>query len=227
MFYWLCKYIFIGPILRLLYRPKIIGRENLPKEGPFILAINHNSFLDSFFAPLFVPHRVTFLAKDEYFITPGIKGWFMRRFFLGVGQVPINRSGGSASEAALKTGISVLSSGNVLGIYPEGTRSPDGTLYRGHTGVARMALAADVPVIPCGLIGTRDIQPPDRKLPRIKKFTVKYGEPIDLSRYKGKDNDRFVLRSVTDEIMYEIMQLSGQDYEDQYAKRASRTQSTT
>lgn len=222
MLYWVLKYIFIGPFLRLLYRPKVLGRERLPKDGPYILAINHNSFLDSFFVPLMIGPKVTYLAKDEYFVTPGIKGFFMKAFFSGVGQVPINRAGGSASEAALNTGVRILSEGHVLGIYPEGTRSPDGRLYRGHTGVARMAIETKVPVIPCGLRGTHDIQPPDRKLPKVKKFSIEFGEPIDFSRYEDQADDRFVLRSATDEIMYEIMQLSGQEYTDEYAKRPSQ-----
>ncbi|MFZ1361718.1 MAG: lysophospholipid acyltransferase family protein [Candidatus Nanopelagicales bacterium] len=226
MLYWVLKYIFIGPILKLLYRPKIKGRANLPKSGPYILAVNHNSFLDSFFVPLAVGPKVTYLAKDEYFVTPGIKGFFMKMFFSGVGQVPINRAGGSASEAALKTGVRILTEGNVLGIYPEGTRSPDGRLYRGHTGVARMAIETNVPVIPCGVKGTREIQPPGTKIPRIKRYSIEFGEPIDFSRYEGQESDRFVLRSATDEIMYEIMQISGQEYTDEYAKRPSQRASS-
>lgn len=222
MLYWVLKYIFLGPFLRVLYRPKAIGRERLPKQGPYILAVNHNSFLDSIFVPLMIGPQVTYLAKDEYFNSPGIKGFFMKVFFSGVGQVPINRTGGSASEAALKTGMRILNEGQVLGIYPEGTRSPDGRLYRGHTGVARMAIQAKVPVIPVGVKGTREIQPPDRKLPKIKKLAMEFGEPIDFSRYEGQENDRFVLRSATDEIMYEIMQISGQEYTDEYAKRPSQ-----
>lgn len=226
MLYWLLKYIFIGPLLKLLYRPKIVGRDRLPKDGPYILAINHNSFLDSFFVPLNVGPKVTYLAKDEYFITPGIKGFFMKAFFSGVGQVPINRAGGSASDAALKTGVRILGEGKVLGIYPEGTRSPDGRLYRGHTGVARMALETKVPVIPVGVKGTREIQPQGTKIPRIKRYSIEFGEPIDFSRYEGQESDRFVLRSATDEIMYEIMQLSGQEYTDEYAKRPSQRASS-
>jgi 1-acyl-sn-glycerol-3-phosphate acyltransferase len=220
--YWVLKYILLGPLLRVLYRPKVTGLEYVPAEGPVIMAINHNSFMDSIFLPLMVKRPMTFLAKDEYFITPGFKGFLMRTFFKGVGQVPIDRSGGNASEAALRTGVKVLAGGNILGIYPEGTRSPDGKLYRGHTGVARMALAGNAPVIPVALHGTRDVQPPNKRLPRVRKISINIGEPLDFSRYEGMENDRFVLRSMTDEIMYEIMQLSGQEYSDMYANKAMK-----
>jgi len=220
--YWVLKYIVLGPFLRILYRPKVTGLDNVPASGPVIMAINHNSFVDSIFLPLMVKRPMTFLAKDEYFTTPGFKGFWMRTFFKGVGQVPIDRSGGNASEAALNTGVRVLASGNVLGIYPEGTRSPDGKLYRGHTGVARMALAANATVVPVAMHGTRDIQPADKKIPRVKRVQIEIGKPLDFSRYEGMDNDRFVLRSMTDEIMYEIMELSDQEYADMYASRAKK-----
>lgn len=222
MLYWVLKYVLLGPLLRVLYRPKVTGLENVPADGPVIMAMNHNAFVDSFFVPLMVKRPMTFLAKDEYFITPGFKGFWMRVFFKGVGQVPINRAGGNASEAALVTGVKVLSAGDILGIYPEGTRSPDGKLYRGHTGAARMALAAKVRVIPVGVKGTRAVQPPGKRIPRIKKITIDIGEPLDFSRYDGMENDRFVLRSMTDEIMYEIMQLCGQEYSDMYASKAKK-----
>lgn len=222
MLYWVLKYIFLGPLLRLLYRPKVTGLENVPADGPVIMAINHNSFMDSIFVPLVVKRPMTFLAKDEYFTTPGFKGFWMKVFFKGVGQVPINRSGGNASEAALITGVKVLDSGNILGIYPEGTRSPDGKLYRGHTGVARMALAAHAQVIPVGVKGSREVQPAGKRIPRIRKITIDIGTPLDFSRYDGMENDRFVLRSMTDEIMYEIMLLSGQEYCDMYASKAKK-----
>ncbi len=222
MLYWVLKYILLGPLLRVLYRPKVSGLENVPADGPVIMAINHNSFVDSIFLPLVVKRPMTFLAKDEYFTTPGFKGFWMRTFFKGVGQVPIDRSGGNASEAALHTGVRVLESGNVLGIYPEGTRSPDGKLYRGHTGVARMALAANATVVPVAIQGTRDIQPAGKTIPRVKRLSIEIGKPLDFSRYEGMDNDRFVLRSMTDEIMYEIMALSGQEYSDMYASRAKK-----
>jgi len=220
--YWVLKYILLGPLLRVLYRPKVNGLEHVPGQGPVIMAINHNSFVDSIFLPLMVKRPMTFLAKDEYFTTPGFKGFWMRTFFKGVGQVPIDRSGGNASEAALHTGVRVLDSGNILGIYPEGTRSPDGKLYRGHTGVARMALAAQATVVPVAMHGTRDIQPAGKVLPRVRRVRIEIGKPLDFSRYEGMDNDRFVLRSMTDEIMYEIMALSGQEYSDMYASKAKK-----
>jgi 1-acyl-sn-glycerol-3-phosphate acyltransferase len=218
--YWMFKYILLGPWLRLLYRPQVEGLEHIPKDGPAILASNHLSFSDSFFLPLVVPRHITFLAKAEYFTGTGIKGWLSRAFFSGVGQVPIDRSGGKASDAALNTGLRVLGQDELLGIYPEGTRSPDGRLYRGKTGVARMALEAGVNVIPVAMIGTREIQPAGQKIPRIRRVGIKIGAPLDFSRYEGMQHDRFVLRSMADEIMYELMELSGQEYVDIYAARA-------
>ncbi len=219
MFYWVVKAI-LTPLLRVLYRPWTQGLDAVPEIGPAILASNHLSFLDSIFMPLMVPRRVTFLAKSDYFTEKGIKGRLKRMFFTGVGQVPIDRSGGRASEAALHTGISILREGKLLGIYPEGTRSPDGRLYRGKIGVAKMALEAGVPVIPVAMIGTFDVQPQGRVLPRIKRVGVRFGEPLDFSRYAGLEDDRFVLRSMTDEIMYELMLLSNQEYVDVYASKA-------
>jgi 1-acyl-sn-glycerol-3-phosphate acyltransferase len=223
--YWLMKFVFIGPFLRTIWRPWIEGRENIPSEGPAILASNHLSFSDSFFMPLLVPRKVTFLAKAEYFTTPGLKGWLSRAFFSGVGQVPIDRDDPDASRAALTTGVRVLRAGNLLGIYPEGTRSPDGRLYRGKTGVARMALEAGVPVIPCVMVNTDTIQPTGRRFPRLRpRPGVRFGKPLDFSRYEGMSGDRFVERSMTDEIMYELMQLSGQEYVDVYAAKVKAAQ---
>jgi 1-acyl-sn-glycerol-3-phosphate acyltransferase len=223
--YWLMKYVFIGPLLRLIWRPWIEGRENIPADGPAILASNHLSFSDSFFMPVLVPRKVTFLAKAEYFTTPGIKGWLTRKFMAGVGQVPIDRDDADASRAALNTGVRILRGGKVLGIYPEGTRSPDGRLYRGKTGVARMALEAGVPVIPCVMVNTDTIQPTGRRLPRLRpRPGVRFGKPLDFSRYEGMSGDRFVERSMTDEIMYELMQLSGQEYVDVYAAKVKASQ---
>ncbi|MBV9369349.1 MAG: 1-acyl-sn-glycerol-3-phosphate acyltransferase, partial [Frankiales bacterium] len=167
-----------------------------------------------------VPRRITFLAKADYFTGRGLKGWFSRAFFTSIGQVPIDRSGGRASEAALRKALEILNAGELLGIYPEGTRSPDARLYRGKTGIARMALEAGVPVIPVAMINTFDIQPPGQVMPNIMRVGIKVGEPLDFSRYEGMSGDRFVLRSITDEIMYELMQLSGQEYVDTYATKA-------
>jgi len=218
--YQLLKHIVLGPPLKLLFRPWVEGMDNIPAHGPAILASNHLSFSDSIFLPLMTPRRITFLAKAEYFTERGIKGRLKKGFFAGVGQVPIDRSGGRASEDAIRKGIEILRNGDLLGIYPEGTRSPDGRLYRGKTGIARMALDAGVPVIPVAMINTFDIQPPGQVMPKIMRVGIKIGEPLDFSRYEGMSGDRFVLRSITDEIMYELMQLSGQEYVDCYATKA-------
>ncbi len=219
VFYWVVKAI-LYPVLQLLFRPWAEGAENVPRTGPAIIASNHLSFSDHFFAPLPVPRKVVFLAKSEYFTGRGIKGLFSRAFFSGVGQIPVDRSGGEASERALATGLRVLSAGHLLGIYPEGTRTPDGRLFRGKTGVARLALEARVPVIPCAMIGGFEFQPPGRITPRLRiRPGVRFGKPLDFSRYYGLETDRIVLRAVTDEIIYEIMKLSGQEYVDEYAQR--------
>lgn len=219
MFYWVVKAV-LAPILRLLFRPWAEGTEYVPRTGPAILASNHLSFSDHFFAPLPLPRKVVFLAKSEYFTGRGIKGLFSRAFFSGVGQIPVDRSGGEAGERALATGLRVLASGQLLGIYPEGTRTPDGRLFRGKTGVARLALEARVPVIPCAMIGGFEFQPPGKITPRLRiRPGARFGKPLDFSRYYGMETDRIVLRAVTDEIIYEIMKLSGQEYVDEYAAR--------
>jgi 1-acyl-sn-glycerol-3-phosphate acyltransferase len=221
LFYWVLKTIVLGPVLRLLFRPWVEGEENIPAEGAAIFASNHLSFSDSIFLPLVLPRRLTFLAKSDYFTGRGLKGRATAAFFRGVGQVPVDRSGGRASDAALTSGLKVLRRGEFLGIYPEGTRSPDGRLYRGKTGVARMALEAEVPVLPVAMIDTEKIQPPGRKRPTLGiRVGIKIGAPLDFSRYEGMERDRFVLRSVTDEIMYALMDLSGQEYVDMYADKA-------
>jgi 1-acyl-sn-glycerol-3-phosphate acyltransferase len=217
VFYWLLKGILVGPILRAVFRPWIRGEENIPAEGAAILASNHLSFSDSIFLPLMLRRRVTFLAKMDYFTGRGIKGRLKAGFFKGVGQLPLDRSGGSTSNAALETGLRLLRAGNLLGIYPEGTRSPDSRLYRGKTGVARMALEAKVPVIPVAMIGTDKVQPIGRIVPHLGRVGIIIGRPLDFSRYEGMQDDRYVLRSITDEIMYELMELSGQEYTDIYA----------
>jgi 1-acyl-sn-glycerol-3-phosphate acyltransferase len=219
VWYWIVKAI-LTPILRTIFRPKVEGLEHVPADGAAILASNHLSFSDSIFLPLVVPRRVTFLAKSDYFTTRGVKGRLKAGFFKGVGQLPVDRSGGRASQAALEAGLKVLNAGDLLGIYPEGTRSPDGRLYRGKTGVARMALEAGVPVIPCAMVNTFEIQPPGQLIPKITRVEIKIGKPLDFSRYAGLADDRFVLRSMTDEIMYELMMLSGQEYVDTYATKA-------
>jgi 1-acyl-sn-glycerol-3-phosphate acyltransferase len=220
VFYWLLKWVLVGPLLRLVFRPKVEGVENVPDEGPAILASNHLSYADWLFMPLTLSRRVTFVAKAEYFTGTGIKGWLQRTFFFGAGQVPIDRSGGRASEGAILSGLKILRNGDLFGIYPEGTRSFDGRLYRGKTGIARMALEAEVQVIPVAVIGTDVVAPPGKIFGRISRPHVVFGKPLDFSRYEGMENDRYVLRSITDEIMYEIMELSGQEYVDVYATRA-------
>ncbi len=217
MFYWLLKRIILGPFLHAIFRPWVRGEEHVPETGGAILASNHLSFSDSIFLPLVLRRRVTFLAKSDYFTGRGFKGRLTAAFIRSAGQLPVDRSGGQASEAALRTGMKVLSRGELLGIYPEGTRSPDGRLYRGKTGVARMALEAGVPVLPVAMIGTDKVQPIGRRMPRLGRVGVVIGQPLDFSRYDGMQDDRFVLRSITDEIMYELMELSGQEYTDVYA----------
>ncbi|PPL18608.1 lysophospholipid acyltransferase family protein [Microterricola pindariensis] len=217
MFYWIMKNIVIGPILLALFRPWVTGLEKVPKSGGVILASNHLSFIDSIFLPLVVERRMAFLAKSEYFTGKGLKGALTRFFFTASGQLPIDRSGGKASEASLNTGLAVLGRGEVLGIYPEGTRSPDGKMYRGRTGVARMVLEAGVPIIPVAMIDTEKVMPIGKRLPKIRRIGIVIGEPLDFSRFEGMEGDRFVLRSVTDELMYELRALSGQEYVDVYA----------
>jgi 1-acyl-sn-glycerol-3-phosphate acyltransferase len=217
VFYWVLKTVVLGPVLRMLFRPWVEGEEHIPEHGAAIFASNHLSFSDSIFLPLVVPRRMTFLAKSDYFTGAGLKGWLTAAFFRGVGQLPVDRTGGRASEAALRSGLRVLRRGDLLGLYPEGTRSPDGRLYKGKTGVARMALEAGVPVIPVAMIDTDKAQPTGAKVPKLVRVGVRLGTPLDFSRYEGMEDDRFVLRSVTDEIMYALMELSGQEYVDMYA----------
>jgi 1-acyl-sn-glycerol-3-phosphate acyltransferase len=218
--YWLLKNVLLGPAITKVFRPVEEGVENVPRTGPAILASNHLSFADWLFMPLALDRRVTFVAKSDYFTGVGVKGWAQKRFFAGTGQVPIDRTGGRASEGALRAGLKVLERGELFGIYPEGTRSHDGRLYKGRTGVARMALLAKVPVIPTAVIGTDVIAPPGKIITKIVSPTIRFGTPLDFSRYEGMVEDRFILRSITDEIMYAIMELSGQEYVDLYAPAA-------
>ncbi|MFX1757654.1 putative acyltransferase [Rhodococcus gordoniae] len=223
MWYWLFKYVLLGPLLWLIGRPTFEGGENIPAHGPAILASNHRAVLDSFYLPLLVRRRITFLAKSEYFTGAGPKGAFQRWFFSSVGQVPIDRTGADAAQDALNAGVRVLGQGKLLGIYPEGTRSPDGRLYKGKTGLARLALETGVPVIPVAMIGTDRMNPIGSKMWRPAKITVRIGKPIDFSRFEGMGGNRFVERTVTDEVMYSLMQLSGQEYVDIYAATLKST----
>lgn len=217
MFYWLMKHWVIGPLLTTVFRPWVKGLENVPRTGPLIVVCNHLSFVDSVFLPLMIDRQMAFLAKSDYFTGKGIKGWFIRFFMTSAGQLPIDRSGGKASEASLNAGLQVLAEGGVLAIYPEGTRSPDGRMYRGRTGVARMILEAHVPVIPAAVIGTEKVMPLGSNIPKVHRVGVVIGEPLDFSRFEGMETDRFVLRSITDEIIYEMNALSEQEYVDVYA----------
>ena len=217
MWYWLFKYVLLGPILWLLGRPTVKGQDNIPTDGAAILASNHQAVLDSFYLPLRVNRRITFLAKSEYFTGSGLKGAFQKWFFTAVGQVPIDRTGADAAQDALNAGLKVLGSGSLLGIYPEGTRSPDGRLYKGKTGMARLALESGVKVIPVAMVGTDKMNPIGSRMWRPAKVTVIVGEPIDFSRFEGMGGNRFVERAVTDEVMYKLMKLSGQEYVDIYA----------
>ncbi|MGW0857921.1 lysophospholipid acyltransferase family protein [Streptomyces sp. NPDC002690] len=219
MFYYVLKYAVFGPLLRLLFRPRIEGLDHVPAEGAAIIAGNHLSFSDHFLMPAMLKRRITFLAKAEYFTGPGIKGKLTAAFFHSIGQIPVDRSGKEAGSAAIREGLGVLAKGELLGIYPEGTRSHDGRLYKGKVGVAVMAIRSGVPVIPCAMVGTFEIQPPGQKVPSIRQVTIRFGEPLDFSRYAGLDNQKAAIRAVTDEIMYAILNLSGQEYVDEYAAK--------
>lgn len=211
------KRIFLGPVLRLLFRPWVKGLDNVPAHGAAIIASNHLSFSDSIFMPLMVRRPVVFLAKSEYFTGTGLKGRLTALFFRLTNQLPMDRSGGAASAVSLNAGMDVLTSGGLLAIYPEGTRSPDARLYRGKVGVAKLALEAGVPVIPVAMIGTDKVQPIGKRMPNIRRIGMIFGAPLDFSQYSDQAEDRLVQRKVTDEIMFELMRLSGQEYVDEYA----------
>ena len=219
LLYWLLKYVLLGPWLRLIFRPEVEGRAYLPDTGPAIIASNHLSFSDSIFMPLMVKRKVTFVAKQEYFTGKGLKGFLIKMFFVGAGTIPVDRSGGKAAQAAIDTGLRVLREGKLFGIYPEGTRSPDGRLHRGKTGVARLALESGAPVIPVAMLNADEIQPIGKIIPRVRRVRIRFGRPLDFSRYAGMAGDRFIERAVTDEIMYELMTLSGREYVDIYAQK--------
>ena len=207
-------------LMRVLFRPRVEGVQNIPESGAVILAGNHVTFIDSLFLSLVVDRPVYFIGKDEYVTGRGVKGRLMAWFFTTAGMIPVDRDGANGGVAALMTGKRVLEEGKAFGIYPEGTRSPDGRLYRGRTGVARLALMTGAPVVPCATIGTDRVQPGGAGMPRITRVTVRFSEPLDFSRYEGMDRDRYVLRAVTDEVMSHVMRLSGQEYVDVYATKA-------
>lgn len=216
MLYWLFKYVLIGPVLWLFGRPTIEGQHHIPKKGPVILAGNHRAVVDSFFLVLMVRRRITFVAKSEYFTGTGVKGAMQRWFFGGAGQVPIDRSGADASRAALDTAIGILDKGGVWGIYPEGTRSPDGCLYKGKTGAMRVALETGAPVIPVVVHGGDAVNPPGTRMWRFSKVRITVGEPIDFSRYRELRGYQAVVRAATDELMAVLCDQSGQEYVDVY-----------
>lgn len=210
---------FVEPLVKLVYRPRVEGLENIPAAGAAILAANHLSFSDSFFIPVVVPRHVTFIAKAEYFNTRGLKGMWNKYFYARfAGAVPIDRSGTrNATTAALEGAVAVLEGGDLFGIYPEGTRSPDGKLYRGRTGIAEIALRSGAPIIPIGIVGTDRVQPPGKKMPRLSRVTIRIGAPLDLAQAKALGKPALVRRAITDEVIEEIQKLSGQEYRPVYA----------
>jgi 1-acyl-sn-glycerol-3-phosphate acyltransferase len=221
--YWILKVV-LSPVFFLLWRVKVEGREHIPADGPAVLAANHQSFCDSFFLPLVLRRRVTYVAKAEYF-----DNWKTAWFFRAAGQIPMQRSGGDASQRALDTATEVLDGGSLLGIYPEGTRAPDPRLHKGHTGVARLALGCGVPIIPVGIVGTREVQPPGSNLMRpFHSVTIRFGPPVAVDGvvpcHRAPDRSEPVdpaeLRALTDALMGEIALLSGQEYVHTYANRS-------
>ncbi|WP_298228840.1 lysophospholipid acyltransferase family protein [Gryllotalpicola sp.] len=200
----------VAPIARLIWRPRVLGKKNVPKKGPLILASNHLSFIDSIAIPMLAPRRVQFLAKSSYFTGKGFSGWFQRAFFSAAGAVPLDRAAGQAAQGALEQSRRIIESGTALALYPEGTRSRDGRLYKGRTGVAWLALATGAPVVPVGLKGTNEMLPVDAKFPRFTRITVEFGAPLDLSHYGDAGSGR-ARREATDEIMAAIQKLSGQE----------------
>ncbi|WP_395311130.1 lysophospholipid acyltransferase family protein [Mycobacterium sp. AMU20-3851] len=217
MWFWFYKYILMGPLLTLLGRPKVQGLEYVPDSGAVILASNHLAVADSFYLPLVVKRRITFLAKAEYFTGTGLKGKLTKFFYSSTNQVPIDRTDADSAQAALTTAQRILGEGKLLGMYPEGTRSPDGRLYKGKTGLARVALESGIPVIPVAMVGTNVVNPPGSKMWHFGRVEVRFGKPMDFSRFEGLAGNRFIERAVIDEVMYELMRLSGQEYVDLYA----------
>ena len=205
----------IAPMFRFGWRITVDGIQNIPSEGGAIICPNQTSVLDSFFLPVALPRRITYVGKAEY-----MDDWKTRKLFPALGMIPIDRSGGNASERALNTAQGLIEQGELFGIYPEGTRSRNGKLYRGHTGPARLALRTGAPIIPVGIVGARDIMPPEAKFPKpFKDLKVRFGRPVDPARFRGRDSERMVLRQMIDEVMFEIRELSGQEYVNEYATK--------
>jgi 1-acyl-sn-glycerol-3-phosphate acyltransferase len=207
----------LGSTLRTVFRPEVLGLGNVPTSGPVIFAANHDSFSDEFFIPIAARRQVFYFAKAEYFTTPGLRGRAMAAFFHGLGQVPVERGDTRSAAAVIEVGMEVLNAGNGLGIFPEGTRSPDGRLHKFRTGVARLALRSDAPVVPVGLIGTREVQPPNSRRWHRAPLTVAFGEPLRFGHLAGQERSARVLREVTETIRESVQKLSGQDYVDSYA----------
>jgi 1-acyl-sn-glycerol-3-phosphate acyltransferase len=213
----------LSPLFRTLWKVQVEGLEHVPRTGGAIFCPNHTSVIDSFFLPLVLPRQIKFVGKAEY-----MDSWKTRHIFPALGMIPIDRGGGSAAERALDTAARVLDGGGFFGIYPEGTRARDGRLHRGHTGPARLALRTGCPIVPVGLIGTRAVQPPEAKVPKpFKPVRIRFGRPIDVRRYADRADDRLVLRQIIDEVMFEIRELSGQEYVDEYATKPSKAAATT
>ncbi len=227
LWYWVYKNVLIGPFLRVWNRPTMEGKENIPATGAAIVASTHQSVMDSFFFPALSPRRITFPAKQEYFTNTGVIGAIQRWFFTSIGQIPVDRTSSNAGDATLAAARTVLDKGSVLGIYPEGTRSPDGRIYKGRTGVARIALATDVPIVPLVMIGSRKANPIGTWIPRPFKVRMKVGEPIDGRAYVeslGIDPDsREAARPLTDHVMAVLTELSGQPYVDTYASEVKES----
>lgn len=209
----------LAPVARKLWRFRLEGFDNIPSDGPAILCPNHVSFLDSAFTMLLAGRNVSFVGKAEY-----MDDWKTKKLFPMLGMIPIDRSGGSKSEGALLAAEAVLRRGELFGIFPEGTRSRDGMLYKGHTGAARLALKVGCPLIPVGIIGTREVQPPDKVMPKLfREVTFRIGRPIDVGRYADREGDHMILREITDELMFEIRDLTGQEYRNVYATKKSES----
>jgi 1-acyl-sn-glycerol-3-phosphate acyltransferase len=208
--------LLLTPPFRFAWRITVEGAHHIPESGGAIIAPNHISVLDSFFVPLTVGRRMTYVGKAEY-----MDDWKTKYVFPAIGMIPIDRSGGDASKRALDAAAGILEAGELFGIYPEGTRARDGKLHKGHTGVARLALRTECPIVPVGIIGTDDVQPPDARYPKpFRRVHIRFGRPISVEKYTDRANDRMVLRQITDEVMYEIRNLSGQEYVDEYAGRS-------
>jgi 1-acyl-sn-glycerol-3-phosphate acyltransferase len=207
----------LAPALRAVYRPEITGLDAVPADGPVIFAANHISFADEFFTPLAARRQVVYFAKAEYFTTPGIKGRLSSLFFTALGHVPVERGDTRAAAAVIDLGVEVLKDGKALGIFPEGTRSPDGQLYKFRTGVARVALRSGAPVVPVGLVGTREVQPPGERMWHRAKVSVHFGAPLQFGDRASEERSSRVLREITETVRSAVQQLSGQRYVDAYA----------